>query len=212
MPAAEPTLICHWPQQPALPPCGQAVLVRVVSPQPRWAARRELRAVLRQVLAAWSGLPPGQLPLEETPRGPIWRGQLRGETLDISLSYGTEEGWLGLIRGGWIGVDTMSVEPFAEAENVARYYLGPVAAAGIRKAADPARAFAAAWTQREARLKCLKRGLVEWTATQAQTEAECLCHPLVLSDRVIGAVTTRLAWLGYSTRKTWGALPSCLPM
>ncbi len=191
MHTAETTLIYQWPRQPALPPRGHAVLVRIATPQPRQAARGKLRAVLRQVLAAWSGLPPGQLPLEETPRGPVWRGQVQGEMLDISLSYSTEEGWVGLIRGGWIGVDVVSVAQFAEADNVARYYLDPLAAAGIRGAANPALAFAAAWTEREARLKCLKQGLLEWTATQAATEAQCLCHNLVLSDHLIGAVGWR---------------------
>ena len=150
-----------------------------------------VRAVLRQVLTGWSGLPPGQLPLEETPRGPVWRGQLRGLSLDISLSYGAEEGWIGLIRGGWIGIDVTSAAPLAEAESVARCYLGPLAVAAIRAAANPAREFAIAWTEREARLKCLKQGLVEWTALQAEMEAECLCHKLLWSDRVIGAVSWR---------------------
>jgi 4'-phosphopantetheinyl transferase len=144
--------------------------------------------VLRQVLAAWSGLPPGQLPLEETPRGPVWRGRLCGETLDISLSYATDEGWIGLIRGGWIGVDVTSVTPLAEAEAVARHYLGPSAAAGIRAAVNPARALASAWTERESRLKCLKQGLTEWSAPQAETEAVCLCHELAINDHLVGGV------------------------
>jgi 4'-phosphopantetheinyl transferase len=189
MHAAGPVLVCRWPEQPALPRRGRAVLVRVATAQARPAARRALREVLRQVLAAWSGLPAGQLPLEETPRGPIWRGQLRGETLDISLSYATDEGWIGLIRGGSIGVDVTSVAPLAEAEDVARYYLGPSAAADIRAAVNPARALASAWTERESRLKCLKQGLVEWSAAQAETEAACLCHELVFNDDLVGAVS-----------------------
>lgn len=189
MPAAGSTSICQWPRRPALPPRGQAVLVRVAVPATRPAARHALRAVLRQVLAAWSGLPPEQLPLAETPRGPVWQGQLGGEPLDISLSYSASEGWIGLIRGGWIGVDVMSAEPFAELDSVSRRFLDPAAAAAIRGAADPALAFATAWTEREARLKCLKRALVEWTATQAQAEAECSCHKLVFGVHLAGAVS-----------------------
>ena len=58
--------------------------------------------------------------------------------LDISLSYGAGEGWIGLIRGGWIGVDVAGAAPLAEAEDVARLYLGPAATAEIRAAVEPA--------------------------------------------------------------------------
>jgi 4'-phosphopantetheinyl transferase len=192
MHASGPVLVCRWPEPPGLPPPGQAVLVRVATAQARPpSSRRELRDVLRQVLAAWSGLPAGQLPLEETPRGPVWSGPLGGESLDVSLSYGEEEGWIGLIRGGWIGIDVAGVAPLHDAEDVAQCYLGPLAAARIRAAAHPARAFAIAWTEREARLKCLKQGLTEWTAAQAETEAECHCHRLLLPGRVVGAVCWR---------------------
>ena len=185
---AGPVLVYRWPEQPAILPQGQAAIVRIATSPAHPAARREVRAVLRQVLAAWSGLPQEQLPLEETPRGPVWPGQLGGLTLDISLSYGAGEAWIGLVRGGWIGVDVASASPLAEAEDVARLYLGPAATAEILAAAAPARAFAIAWTQREARLKCFKQGLVEWTAEQAEIEAQCHCHRLLLDDDVIGAV------------------------
>jgi 4'-phosphopantetheinyl transferase len=191
MHASGPVMVYVWPEQPTLPPRGQVVLVRVAVAEARDVARRELRAVLRRVLAAWTGLAPGQLPLEETPRGPVWRGLLEGLPLDISLSYSPDEAWIGFLRGGWIGIDVSSAAAFAEVEDVARHYLAPVVAAGIRATAHPARAFAVAWTERESRLKCLKQGLVEWTAGQAEREAECLCHRLRFSDRLVGAVSWR---------------------
>jgi hypothetical protein len=208
-----------WPEFPALPACGRPVVLRVAVPKARADARRMLREALRQMLAAWSGLRSEQLPLEETPRGPVWNGLLRDATLDIGLSYvrragcqpasgqaGCQpalvqagwqpapqmEGWIGLLRGGRIGVDVMEAERFAELEGVAQSFLNPEAAADIRGAADPALTFAAAWTEREARLKCLKRGLSEWTAGDAQAEAECACRRLVLGQRLVGAV----CWLG----------------
>jgi 4'-phosphopantetheinyl transferase len=122
----------------------------------------------------------------------VWRASLGKATLDISLSYVATEGWIGLLRGGRIGVDVMEAERFAELEGVAQSFLNPEAAADIRGAADPALTFAAAWTEREARLKCLKRGLSEWTAGDAQAEAECACRRLVLGQRLVGAV----CWLG----------------
>jgi len=174
-----------------LPPLGQPVLIRVPTAPLRQGARAELRAALRGVLKAWSGLPSGQLPLRETPRGPVWPGLLAGHSLDISLAYGGDEGWLGLSRGGSIGLDVMPLKPVAEAEEVARHYLGPAALAVMRQSRQPARAFALAWTDLEARLKCLKRGLSEWSALLAADLAECASRSFVLADRVVVAVATR---------------------
>ena len=172
----------RWPELPELPPPGEPVLIRAIVSPVRQTARTEARAMVRAVLAAWSGLPPARIALMETGRGPVWPNELAGTTVDISLAYGAGEAWIGLIRGGRIGVDVMRVEPFAEARAVARNYLGPVAAAAIAQAHDPVRAFAAAWTEHEARLKCARRELVEWTGPEA-----------------LASETTRLAgpdWMG----------------
>jgi len=98
MNAAESTLIYQWRKCLRYPArsCGGD---RVATPQPRQAARCKLRLVLRQILADWSNLPPEKLPLKETFYGPTWQGNIGGEILDINLSYGSEEGWVGLIRG-----------------------------------------------------------------------------------------------------------------
>lgn len=156
-----------WPGLPILPPPGEAVLIRVGVSPVRQVARREARNVLRAVLAAWSGLPQAEILLTETSRGPAWQASLAGTPLDISLSYGAGEAWIGLAHGGRIGVDVMRIGPFAEAQAVARDYLGPAAAAAIAQSPDSGRAFAAAWAKREAQLKCAKRGLTEWAGAEA---------------------------------------------
>lgn len=190
MSTALSTLICNWPQAPLLPPPGQAVLVRVATAPSRTTARMELRAALREVLARWSGLAPERLPLAESPRGPVWQGQLAGQTLDISLSYCEQEAWIGLLRGGWIGVDVMRAEPLAEALDVARDYLGPVALESIQKSPDPTTAFAAAWTELEAQLKCLKLKLVERRDGQALAVTPCALENIFLADRVVVTLAT----------------------
>ena len=175
--------ICQWPQSqlPPQPRCGEVVLVRVPVSPSRDVARHEVRTVLRTVLAAWSGLPPSQLPLAETPRGPVWQG----EPLGISLAYGAGEAWIGLLRGGRIGVDVMRVEPFAELHDVVRTYLGPAAAAAIRQAPDPAQAFAVAWTALEAALKWAQRDLTEWTP---EAMPQCEMKTMMPGAGVVGAV------------------------
>ena len=156
-------LICRWPQMPALPAAGRPVLVRVATEGARAAARKQMRSVLREILAHWSGLATEALPIVETERGPVWQGLLAGESLDISFSYSAGGGWLALCRGAAVGVDAMEITAFAEMTDVARLYLGPEMADNLVKAADPAGAFAQDWTAREAQLKCLKRGLTEWS-------------------------------------------------
>lgn len=173
---------------PALPEPGQVVLVHVAPAPTREAARQELRRALRGIVAVWSGLPMDRLPLQETSGGPRWTGELAGHTLDISLAYAGNEGWLGLFRGGRIGIDVMMPEAIPDAESVARLYLGSIVAAAVRRAAEPVRAFAEAWTELEARLKCLRRGLVEWSPSQAEVISTCSCQNVVFSSRLAVAV------------------------
>lgn len=182
--------IYHWPEMPALPPPGQPVLVRVATAPARQTARQELRNALRQLLASWSNLSPEELPLSETARGPLWSGQLGGHSLDINLSYAEGEGWIGLLRAGWIGIDAMHIRPIPESEEVARHYLGQTGLATVRRSADPAMTFAVAWTELEARLKCLKHGLNEWAITQTFLTAKCVIQSMILPDRLVVTVAT----------------------
>lgn len=175
---------------PPLPPPGQPVLIRVATSPSRKVARQELRKVLRQILAAWSNLAPEQLPLRETLRGPVWPGQLGGHTLDISLSHAEGEGWIGLLRAGMIGVDAMKIQPVPEAEDVARHYLGGNALVAIQHSPDPAMEFAAAWTELEASLKCLKQELDEWSSAQAVAMKKCTTQKMILAGRQIVTVAT----------------------
>lgn len=184
------SLFFDWPELPPLPSPGEPVLIRIATPVSRSAARQKLRAVLRRVLADWSGRAPEHLPLVETSHGPRWQGSLAGHSLDISLSYCDGEGWIGLIRGGAIGVDAMRVRPVAEAEAVARHFLGPDVLAAIRESRVPEHAFALAWTEREARLKCLKLGLTEWDANQISAAANCISRRILFDDCTAVAVAT----------------------
>jgi 4'-phosphopantetheinyl transferase len=183
--------ICFdWPEMPALPLVGQPVLIRVATSASRQAARQELRTALRRILAAWSNILPEQLPLRETPRGPVWRGQLGGNSLDISLSYAEGEGWIGLLRSGWIGVDVMRIQSVPEVEDIALNYLGSDVLAAIHQSTDPDMEFAAAWTELEARLKCLKRELTEWPLTQAFAASKCAIQKIILPDNLVVSMAT----------------------
>ena len=181
-------LIHQWPALPPLPAAGRPVLVRLATDGDRPVARQQLRSVLREILAPWSGLPVAELPLEETQQGPVWRGLLASETLGLSLSYAADEGWLALCRGGLVGVDAMEVAAFAEMTEVARLYLGPKVAASLAATADPAKMFARAWTDREAHLKCLKRTLMEWSPRDMLPPVDRFTVPLEDASGLVVAV------------------------
>jgi hypothetical protein len=48
----------------------------------------------------------------------MWRGQLAGFPLDISITYSGANAWLALLRNGNIGVGALEVHSFPEAEAV----------------------------------------------------------------------------------------------
>lgn len=173
-----------------MPGAGRVVLVRVSVPPVRRDARPRVRAALHTILAVWSGLPPSALPLWEGPRGPVWRGQLGDYPIDISLSYTGAEAWIALLRNGRIGVDALEIQFLPDVEAVTRLYLGPAALAAIRPAADPHRAFALAWTEMEARLKCSKRDLTEWSPTQSSQASLCSCQHYFPAEPLVVAVAT----------------------
>jgi hypothetical protein len=84
----------------------------------------------------------------------------------------------------------MSVQPIAEAEAVARHYLGLNALVSIRQSCQPAQAFALAWTELEARLKCLKLELTEWNANRTATSANYSSREIFFDHRTAIAVVT----------------------
>jgi phosphopantetheinyl transferase len=159
--------------------------------------------VLRQVLARWSSIAPEDLPLEESRRGPVWRGRLAGHNLDISLSYCHHEAWIGLLRGGSIGVDVMRAEPFAEALAVARNYLDPETVQSIQESPDPATAFATAWTKLEAQLKCLKLGLIENPTRQVLAFPPCALENITFASGVVVSVATCAPFALTETPVVW---------
>ena len=173
-----------------MPEAGHAVLVRVFVPPVRRDARPRVRAALHTILEAWSSLPPSALPLVETPRGPVWSGQLGGYPLGISISYSGADAWIALRRNGSIGLDALEIQPLPDMEPVTRLYLGPAALAAIRHATDPHRAFALAWSEMEARLKCAKRELTEWSPTESGQDWRCSCQHYFPAERLVVSVAT----------------------
>ena len=110
--------------------------------------------------------------------------------MDFSLSYEEDEAWIAVRRGGVIGIDIMRLEPVPEAEAIAQTYFGPADRSALQQSTDPVRDFALAWTQLEARCKCLKQGLTEWSEAGATQVQGCSTESVIIEDRLALSVAT----------------------
>jgi len=84
----------------------------------------------------------------------------------------------------------MSIVPVPDWESVARDYLGPATARKLAARSDGERdaAFAHAWSEHEARLKCLGLQLAEWCEERVVALQACRCLSLALPDGYVGYV------------------------
>jgi 4'-phosphopantetheinyl transferase len=179
---------------PALP---ELVVIGVDGQGVRSAARRAIRAAALAALAAMTGLAPARMLLKQAP-GEAPYALLDGDESKAALSF-SHDGALSLaaIRlDGAVGIDVMRIVDFPDWQAVARDYLGPSTAAAL-SALPPERraaAFARAWSEREARLKCLGMQLAEWNAVSDPVSesrlAACSCLTLDLPDGYVGSLAT----------------------
>ena len=66
----------------------------------------------------------------------------------------------------------------------------PADQAVLRQSTDPIRDFALAWTQLEARCKCSKQGLTEWSEASATQGQGCCTDSVIVEDRLALSVAT----------------------
>ncbi|MFS2024633.1 4-phosphopantetheinyl transferase [Massilia sp. CT11-137] len=151
----------------------------------RATARRTIRAALLAALAEASGLSSSSIRLCGAPGVAPWALLDDGRRFALSISHDGDLSVAALrLDGGAVGIDVMQVADVPDWQAVARDYLGPAAAATL--AGVPA--FARAWSEREARLKCRGLALAEWGACDESLLAACACLSLVLPDGYMGTV------------------------
>lgn len=159
------TLAVHpWPGPAPAPQDGLFVLFLRTETR-RDTARVQVRQAAREALAAALHRPLGDIGINSTPGSPP-RITLAGDACAIGCSFAHEDAYaLAAINlHGTIGVDLMRVQDIPDWQAVARDYLGPAASATLlaASAAERPRAFARAWTRREAALKRSGQQLAEW--------------------------------------------------
>jgi len=181
-----------WPGDPVAAGPNGARVIGVPGQPDRETARLRIRAALTAALAAHCGIGPDRIGLHSPEGAAPWaRAALDGGEHLIALAI-SHDGDISVAAfradGGAVGIDVSQVVPVPDWEPVARDYLGPDAAAQL--AALPANArdagFARAWSEHEARLKCLGLQLDEWRAELVPALQACRCFPLALPAGYVG--------------------------
>jgi 4'-phosphopantetheinyl transferase len=166
------------------PESGVLHIVGVRGQPDRATARRTIRMALRAALAETSGLPATSIQLCGAP-GEAPYALLDGRRIALSISHDGDLSVAALrLDGGAVGIDLMQVTDVPDWQAVARDYLGPACAATLTGMP----AFARAWSEREARLKCRGLALAEWRASDDPRLSACSCLSLLLPDGYVGSV------------------------
>ena len=178
----------------------QLRLVQGLDATDRDRARGQARAALRACLAPELGCTEAELEVSNV-RNQAPRLLLRGKPLaapHCSISHAPGLALLAWHGRAAVGVDIQAVDataPRRELEDVARLFLSPETARKLLDIAPDTRffeAFASAWTQHEARLKCAGLGLAEWSDTLQARLTGMACALLEPAAGYAGAV----AWYG----------------
>jgi 4'-phosphopantetheinyl transferase len=175
----------------APPPDTAAVHVVGVRGLPdRTTARRTIRTALLAALAEALALPAARIRLGGEPGDAPYALVDDGRRIDLAISHDGDVSVAALRLDGDVGIDVMRVADVPDWHAVARDYLGPACAAALAAVPAPARAaaFARAWSEREARLKCRGLALAEWRADLDAELAACRCLPLAVPDGYVATL------------------------
>ncbi|MCS0708145.1 4'-phosphopantetheinyl transferase family protein [Massilia aurea] len=175
----------------AVPP-GLALL-GVHGQSDREAARLRIRAALTMALAEHFGIDAGRIALHSPQGVAPWAVvalDAGDQRVALSISHDGDISVAAYSFNGAVGIDVMSIVPVPDWESVARDYLGPEAARKLAARPNGERdaAFAHAWSEHEARLKCLGLQLSEWCDERAVALQACRCFALALPEGYMGYV------------------------
>lgn len=193
-----------WPQQAAaalraLQSGAACAVISVATPptEDRTQARVSIRAALRDLLAAYWVQPPASIQFcHRRGEAPALLPPAYAPGLSISHAPGCSVAVVHLRCT--VGIDVVGVDADGVGgdsgplgwDRVAHDYLGPVAHQRLAQVAPAERAlaFAHAWSQWEAGLKCLGQGLTEWTPALGQALGRCTVVALDLPAAWCGAL------------------------
>ena len=182
----------HWWPFTALRAPEGVLVIGVEGDGDRPRARVRIREAIHDALLALTG---AAVTLHGDSGEAPWAVQVEGQRIGLSISH---EGALSIAAihlHGPIGVDMLHTALRADALAVTLDYLGPDAAQALTGASPHQRpaVFAAAWTDHEARLKCLGIELGEWDANARL--AQCRVLALDLPEGLTGTLALKVSWI-----------------
>lgn len=174
----------------AFPDTAHVHVVGVRGLPDRATARRTIRAALLAALADALALPAARIRLGGEPGEAPYARIDDGRTIDLAISHDGDVSVAALRLDGAVGIDVMRVADVPDWHAVAHDYLGPACAAALAGVPAPARAaaFARAWSEREARLKCRGLALAEWRPDLDAELGACRCLPLAVPDGYVATL------------------------
>lgn len=187
-----PVAVC-WPGDAPCAGLDGVIVVGVAGQPEREAARLAIRAALTAALAAHCGVDAGRIELYSPLGAAPWAmvdladGPRR---IALAISHDGDISVAAISLAGDVGIDVSQVVPVPDWEPVARDYLGPAVAQALAAVPADTRdvAFAHAWSEYEARLKCCGSQLDEWQAEREPLLQACRCLPLALPDGYAGSL------------------------
>lgn len=182
-------------------PAEHVCLVGVAGQAERNAARQAIRQAVRAALPALFGVDPGAIGMHavsgQAPYAMVGAGT---DARRVALAFSHDEALsvAAIGRDAAVGIDVMRIVEVPEWQALARDYLGPQAAGALAAQSPAARpaALARAWSEREARLKCLGRAIGEWQDGEEAALQACRCLALALPDAYVGTLAMAPAWPG----------------
>lgn len=169
-------------------------VIGIAGQEDRDQARHAIRVAILAELGTLSGLPPERISLHAEPAEAPYALLAAPEgkrQVWLAISHDGELSVAAISLHGAVGIDVTRVIDIPDWEPVARDYLGPEVATALAALAPPARAaaFARAWSQREARLKCLGWPIAEWKPDAEPLLQACRCSALALPEGYVGALS-----------------------
>ena len=178
------TPVYWWPFTELAAPDG-IVVIGIEGDGDRPRARVRIREAIHDALLALTG---EAVTLHGDAGEAPFAIDIDGRRIGLSISHEGALSIAALNLHGAVGVDMLHTQLPADALAVTLDYLGPDAAQALTVAEPDARpaVFAAAWTDHEARLKCLGIDLGEWDDNPALLA--CKVYTLALPEGLIGTL------------------------
>ena len=190
-----PLTVYFWPESADSIPVNESLIMIAVRTLPttlRSQARKLIRMAITQVLADKLSCSYAEIKLISQSGQSLKLSQPR-QSIELSISHESGLSLAAINVNGKVGLDLIDVKSIPnnnEIYKLASEYLGTQVAEYLSLLPSELQkhAFANAWTEFEARLKCQEKSLTEWAPSSALQLNTLSTRPLKLQESYIGTV------------------------